>query len=75
MSTDLQSAEPIRIGPISGLAQYVAIAPPRVGWMLRLEIDDHVIEGWGLTQEEARFMLEETCKQWLKDTNKYLALR
>jgi hypothetical protein len=65
----LKAAEPIRIGPINGLAQYVALAKPRAGWMLRLEIDDHAIEGWGLTQEEARYMFEETCKQWLRDTN------
>lgn len=65
----LKSAEPIRIGPVVGLAQYVPIAAPRCGWMLRLEIGDVAIEGWGVTQDEARFMFEETCKQWLKNTN------
>jgi hypothetical protein len=65
----LKAAEPISIGPISGLAQYVAIAAPGFGWMLRLEAGDVAIEGWGVTQDEAHFMFEETCKQWLKDTN------
>lgn len=75
MIAALKSAEPIRIGPINGLAQYVALARPAVGWMLRLEIDDHAIEGWGLTQDEARYMFEETCKQWLRDTSAPVAIR
>lgn len=70
----LKAAEPIHIGPISGLAQYIPLAAPRAGWMLRLEIDDHAIEGWGTTQDEARFMFEETCKQWLKNTSRHFQI-
>jgi len=76
MTPALKAAELVQVGPIRGLAQYVAIAHPGVGWMLRLEVDDdHVIEGWGVTQEEARFMFLETCKQWLKNTNVDVAIR
>ena len=68
----LRSHEPIAIGPIRGLAEYV---PSLMGWTLHLEIGEHAIEGWGATQEEAKFMFLETCKQWLKDTNQHLAIR
>lgn len=76
MAQTLKAAEPIHIGPINGLAHYIPTRPPSApGWMLRLEIDDHAIEGWGVTQDEARFMFEETCRQWLKNTNAAVAIR
>ena len=65
----------IELGPIRGLAEYIALAPPKVGWVLRLEIGEHAIEGWGLTQDEAKFMFLETCKQWLKNTSRRIAIR
>ncbi len=70
----MKSHERIDAGPIRGLAEYVPTRP-QPGWMLRLEIGEHAIEGWGLTQDEAKFMLLETCKQWLKDTNQRPVIR
>lgn len=69
----MKARELIAIGPVNGWAEYTPMTRKgsklTVGWMLRLEIDDHAIEGWGATQDEAKFMLEETARQWLKDTN------
>lgn len=69
----MKARELIAVGPVNGWAEYIPMTAKgsklTIGWMLRLEIDDHAIEGWGNTQDEARFMLEETARQWLKNTN------
>ena len=72
----MKSHEPIAIGPIRGLAEYVpGHAGTKAIWLLRLTVGEHAIEGWGATQDEAKFMFLETGKQWLKDTNQHLAIR
>lgn len=68
MAQDLKDAEPIHVGQVKGLAKYARVRESG-GWLLRLEIGDVAIEGWGSTQEEAKFMLEETITQWLQNTS------
>lgn len=71
---DLKQTERVELAHVAGVAEYIPSHAPGskllTGWMLRLEIGDFAIEGWGPTQDEAHHMFKEVLGQWLKDTNR-----